>query len=255
MNKDFIIGLVVILVLVIIGTLYLFNKFRRVANEFKSVLGTTNILKGVQDIQRQKSEMPVALNGMNEIYLPQIERDFPDFNLDQFIEKANGDLLRTLNAIESQDVASLEDQVSPAFVEKAHNIVSDLISRGAIQHYDDIKIHRTVLSRYRKQPGHCIITLQSAVECFDYVTVDGKISNGSKDLKQQSRYEIDMINVQDLDKIKDAGVNLTDSSFGVHCPNCGAPVEGLGDTRCLYCGSPLHAIQIHSWYFSDFRRS
>lgn len=252
---EYVIVIAVILLGLAGGAFYAYTRVRRVTDRLASAMGAKSILDGLEQIQKDNSERPKSLNGMNDIYLPRIERDFPDFNLDQFIQKANSDLIKTLNAIESQDVDSLKGIVSVSFFEKAKNIVDDLKSQNIVQKYDDIRIHKTVLSRYRKEPGHCLITLQSSVEFFDYRMRDEKVIDGSNSLKSQVRYEVDMINIQDLNKIQLHSSTYTEGAFGMHCPNCGAPVSMLGVKHCEYCGSPLMEIQIHSWHFSDFRRS
>ena len=37
------------------------------------------------------------------------------------------------------------------------------------------------------------------------------------------------------------------------CPNCGAPVKGLGDLTCSYCGSNVKKVNLRNWEMASFK--
>lgn len=57
--------------------LYLRYRIRRFSNE---VFGTEDVRQVFENIETTEQEKPKSLNGMDMLYLPQIQKDFPDFN-------------------------------------------------------------------------------------------------------------------------------------------------------------------------------
>ena len=93
------------------------------------------------------------------------------------------------------------------------------------------------------------IIFQSAVEYYSYVTDEtGKITNGDKNLKTQTAYDISLVYIQDIDKVNEQKKDK--SSIGLNCPNCGAPIKNVGKKFCEYCGTGIKEINIYSWKFN-----
>ncbi len=57
--------------------LYIRYRIRRFSNE---VFGTEDVRQVFENIETTEQEKPKSLNGMDMLYLPQIQKDFPDFN-------------------------------------------------------------------------------------------------------------------------------------------------------------------------------
>ena len=95
-------------------------------------------------------------------------------------------------------------------------------------------------SCYEKE-GKCIITFQSAVEHFHYKEKDGNVVWGEKERKQQTKYNIELMYIQDEKLAK------LDNAVGTTCPNCGAPIISLGAMRCEYCGLAVTPVNLKVW--------
>ncbi len=111
--------------------------------------------------------------------------------------------------------------------------------------YEQIRIHQTEISNYEKKNGTCVITFQSAVEHYHYKEKAGKIIWGYKDRKLQTKYNMELLYVQD------AAQQTEGNAFGLNCPNCGAPMKGRGQQICEYCGSPVVPVDTREsggWY-------
>ena len=114
-----------------------------------------------------------------------------------------------------------------------------------------VKIHQTEIARYRKEAGRCIVTFQSAVESYHYVADASHVVRGSDRTLEQSRYNIDLVYIQNRDLAK----GNTDGALGITCPNCGAPITNLGAKFCEYCGAGVVELNVHAWSFENIEEA
>ena len=112
--------------------------------------------------------------------------------------------------------------------------------------FENIHIHRTEIHQYRKQKGRQSIVLQSAVEYIHALKENGKLIGGSEERKEQAKYNVELVYIQDQDMIE----NQEDAGLGLNCPNCGAPLPGLGAKKCIYCDTPIVEYNLRVWNFS-----
>ena len=66
-------------------------------------------------------------------------------------------------------------------------------------------------------------------------------------MKKQTRYTCKFIYVFDENKFKKDALVLT-----IRCPNCGAPLKGLGKIKCTYCGSDVDPINLKAWKMASY---
>lgn len=241
------IGLSIFAGVVVLGLIFFFyirGKIRSFSQEF---LGTKDIIEGFKNIEMEESQNPKSLNAMTSLYLPKIKKDFPEFQYDEMKVRALNVLTSYLLAIDSMNAALLSEG-SPELKEKLSNLITMHKGEGVRTHYKSVKVHRTEISDYRKASGRCILTFQMSCQYYTYqVDENGQIIGGNKDVLKQSRYNVDVIYIQDRDKV----TNEHDFAIGTNCPNCGAPLKGVGAKICEYCGTPLREVNIYAWNFSD----
>ncbi|MBR1862238.1 MAG: zinc ribbon domain-containing protein [Lachnospiraceae bacterium] len=256
MGGSFIPG-IIILIIILIGVLVVFRIIKKIAGATRDIAGTISdvaeLARAVKDSGVTKADMmeqpPKSVSGVTGIILPSINRDFPDFDYDEAKARAEAVLTSFLRAIAAKDPELLSEGYDE-LQSKLEMRIRELKDRDHTAFYDNIKIHRTEINQYNKSKGRCIITFQSAIEYLYYVRdMDGSVVAGNAEVKTQSKYNIDMIYVQD----RDAGENNYQAGIGVNCPNCGAPLKMLGAKTCAYCGSPVVELNIKSWNFSDVK--
>lgn len=244
--------IILILILVIIiaiycGISYIRNKARNVS---RALFGTSDITKAAEQMKQEYSTTPKSVSAMTSLLLPKIVSDFPDFQYDEMKERAENILICYLRAITDRQPALLQDGTTE-LKNQLTNHIQMLSARDLREHFDQIKVHRTEISQYRKTEGRCIITFQSALECYHYITnttnPSGTVKEGSQKYKYQTKYNVDLIYIQDRNRIE----HELDNALGVNCPNCGAPLSSLGAKVCEYCGTPVIEINIHAWSFSN----
>lgn len=199
-----------------------------------------------QAVKESLEEQPKSVSGMTSLMLPRITRDFPDFEYDEMRERTKNVLKSYLQAIEQKDVSILTD-VGDEVKQDARDFIYELNNNRRSRHFDSVKIHQIEIKNYNKTAGRCVITFELAVEYYDYITdTSGSLISGSKTSKHQTRFNIDLIYVQDREIVEQSGSN----ALGINCPNCGAPLKMLGAKTCQYCGTGIVDINLRAWVYN-----
>ncbi len=211
------------------------------------VYGTSDLSEALQK-SANEAEPIKSVSGMTNIYLPLIAEDFPDFNLEEFKNRTASLLTSALMAITREDVTHMlhaSDNLQEAINLRIHN---NQIS-GIKESYTSIQIHKIEISRYKKVSGTCIITLQCSIEYYYTKYQNGSLIQGSDKKLDQSKYDLQLIYIQDIEKLGSTTGNVFNS---ISCPNCGGNMTELGTKICAYCGSTLEEINIKAWEIDSF---
>lgn len=94
MNTGLLIQIIIIaavVILVVVAVLIVRNKIR---NFSRQMFGTDSLVEGYKNQTHEYNETPLSLHAMTDIYLPQILRDFPEFEYEAYKNKAES-LLRS----------------------------------------------------------------------------------------------------------------------------------------------------------------
>lgn len=235
-----IVFLVVVLAIVCaagIIALVVMSKIRRLS---RNMFGTDSLLEGLKAQEERIAETPKSLPGMTKIYLPQIQKDFPEFSLAEFTQRSESQLKEVLAAVENQDLALLTG-ASRELSRQVSLWIEDDKRQHVREQFQNIGIHQTVISRYEKSAGCCTIKFQSAVEYwYKKWNPEGK-TPGNAD-RVQARYEMEWMYVQDVEKLPQHI-----RAIGMNCPNCGAAIKNLGAKFCEYCGTAVEPISTRIW--------
>lgn len=246
-----IIGMIIILVLilVIIGWIYFFiRKAKRAVESFsREAFGTSDIMQGFKQVEQEYSLTPKSVSAMTSLYLPKIKKDFPEFHYDEMKVRAENVLTSYLLAVDRMSMGVLKEG-NQELKDKLSMRIEMLKGAGEREHFGSIKLHRTEITDYKKRNGTCIITFQTSLQYYHTrKDENGKILEGREDMLTQSKYNTDVIYIQDRELLKDE----RDLSLGINCPNCGAPISGTGSKVCQYCGTPVVELNIYAWTFSN----
>lgn len=240
-----VIGLAVVFVLV-----YLFKVIiNKLGEVFREPLEVYKAYKDNAPHIKELNDRPKSVSGMDSVYIPQIARDFPHLNIEEFRKKATDSLIEVFNSIERQKI-NKDTNLSKSLIVKTNEIIEDHKSQSIVEHFDDVNFHRTVISKYIKVPGKVQIVFQTALQFVRYtLDNDAKVVKGDKDFHKQTRYNITMEYVQDINKIEEI---TKGSTIGQNCPNCGAPITDLGRKRCQHCGTEVVEVNVKSWSIADY---
>ena len=229
-----------------IGILTMYkNVTRKLRSMSSQLFGTTDFVKGLKMAADVQAETPKSVSAMTRLMEPQIMRDFPEFSWEEFKHKAENMLTSALLAISANNPERLVD-ASDDIKKQVTNIVEDNRANNVGETYSDIEIHQTEIANYQKQNGKCVITIQSAVGYMYYKMQDGEVIAGDKKRKTQTKYNMELVYIQDTEEAK------LDNAVGTTCPQCGAPVKVLGAKYCEYCGSGIVPLNIRVWSLHKF---
>ena len=227
----FIITIVVIIIIILLIIFYLWYKMKRF---LKENFDAGNWREAFKNSEIKDETTPKSLSSMESIYESKIRRDFPSLNLNELRSEAENVILKTFNSIENKDNKVFKEagQVRQFIINKIED------AKSTDTHYSSCKVHRTVLNKYENKAGIATLTFQSS---FEYVKRVGNESH-----KIQSRMNTMFIYIVD-----DSKVSKREKTIGLNCPNCGAPLRGVGQRVCVYCGSGTEDIVKRTWVINN----
>ena len=80
---------IILLAAVLAGGIYLYLRIRKSIRLFSmATFGTEHLIEGIQGHKDKLATTPKSVSGMTGICLPQIQRDFPEFSLEEAVQKA-----------------------------------------------------------------------------------------------------------------------------------------------------------------------
>lgn len=250
--------IILAMILVIIGLIFfaaykVTKKVRSIKREVQAfsrqAFGTSNVLQGLKQVEQEYAATPKSVAGTTNLCLPRITKDFPDFNYEEMKGRAENVLLSYLAGLSHRSVSYLKDANSE-LKNSLENRIHAMEAAGKREYFDEPKIHRTEIAGYTKSAGRCTITFQSSIQYLHYLTdTSGNRVSGSDSVLEQSRYNVDLIYIQDREIVE----NDIDGLEGRNCPNCGAPLKHIGSKNCRYCGTPIVEYNIKVWTFSSVK--
>lgn len=244
MNSGYLL-LVVLAVLLAAGYLGYRKIKKKIEGFSREAFGTSSLTEGFARQADELAQTPKSVSGMTRIYGPQIQKDFPDFNLEEFKNKAENLLISALSAISERNLSLLKDSTEEVR-KQVENKIADNKRAGIREVYEQIQVHQTEIAAYVKRQGTCMITFQSAVGHLHYKEKDGTVIEGDRERLTQTKYNMELLYIQDVKQFSDG------NAAGTACPHCGAPITGLGLMQCEYCGLAVTPINIKVWNLHQF---
>lgn len=240
---------VLVLMLAVFGCIaYGVYRIKRAVRHFsREAFGTDSVKEGFARVEEEYISTPKSVSAMTSLYLPKIKREFPEFQYDEMKVRAENVLTSYLMAVSAGNPGLLKEG-SRELKDKLEMHITQLKGRGEKETFESIRLHRTEIADYKKRSGRCTITFQTSLQYKHTVTEEGgKLLAGNPAVLKQTRYNTDLVYIQDRNLVEDE----RDLSLGLNCPNCGAPVSGLGSKVCEYCGTPVVELNIYAWTFHD----
>lgn len=221
-------ALLAVILLIILVVLFFVRKY------MGPVAGVVSAIKDATD---EVQNTPKSLNGTEGIHTPKIKADFPEFDLalvKSYVKSFALDYFAAMTA----------GQVVVSKFEKncSHQLIDMMTAQAQDKNrYEQAKVHKVVVSDYRKSTYDVSVVFELAVE-YRY--------NGKS---QPSQYKYEVWYTYFLED----GAHQELSSM--KCPHCGAPIEKVDRSYCPYCEYPLdvheEAIVIDRiWKITDIKK-
>lgn len=229
--------LLVVLILIVITYIVYLNIKKKFSLFLSEYFGVSSFKKALELTDAINENTPKSLSGMETVALPLIREDFPNLNINELksmSEKTIIDYLGMLEKKEVKNVPLVSDKVMAYIISQ----VEDFSDTDNI-HFDSIKVHRTVLSKYENKNGIATMYFVTGLEyCYR--------KNDEPQKKVQDRFKTEFIYIIDADKVKG---NV--KAIGLNCPNCGAPIKSIGHKTCDYCGAGVIDIVKRNWILNS----
>lgn len=174
--------------------------------------------------QVREENTPRSLAGMENVLLPSILKDFPEYNSALIADRVRADARLYYESAAAGKVL-FEEGISAALRESM--TFPEDVAGGII-------VHRVSLSDYDGRSRDRMITYQAACQ---YDDESGTHHQTRLKLKYLAAYNDDF--AQEIRVIK--------------CPNCGAPVPTVGDKVCRYCGAALKTSVGLCWVLTEVK--
>lgn len=229
--KIALIGLAIIILLIVCVFIYLKVKLKGTLKEF---FNADSLREAFNNSGIQDQDTPKSLSSMESIYSSKIKKDFPNLNINELKAKAESVIEKAFDGIEQRDKDTFKElgRINTFIVSRIDE------ANNTNTHYSACKVHRTVINRYENHSGVATIYFQSS---FEYIR---KV--GENQRKIQSRMNTEFIYIVDESK-----VSKKEKTIGLNCPNCGAPLKGVGQRVCKYCGSGTEDIVKRTWAINN----
>ena len=234
----------IIVLAIALGVLFIRHKLNSVTRDYlgMNLKETSDLIKkGLQD----EVSTPKSISNVSAMYKPQLERDFPEMSYERFLEMANSALMSILTAIEKESTSELT-LATDALKEKVYNIISDNHNKGLVEHFDNIKIHRTAVADYKSGTDTATAVFEVSFESLHFY--EGKKNKVPENVTQMAA----SVTFSYGREFAEDSSTLT---FSHNCPNCGAPVYSVGGRmmQCKYCGTGVTQDIHRSWLVSSYK--
>ena len=145
-----------IIALVIYGNLK--NAFRKLGFNVNSISDMTDEMAR---IKREDSTRARSISGMTDLLLPQIRRDFPEFNVNELYAMTESSLRKIFNSIEEKNKDYVKDM--PLIRNSVSNIIDDYENAAITVQYDDVEFHKFAISKYERKDGVATVTVTASI--------------------------------------------------------------------------------------------
>ena len=222
--------LIALLTFLITIILYFYIKLKIFA---KKNADTFNLSKFYNEYHADNVDTPRSISSMEPVAAPDIQKDYPNLNINELKSNAEKAILNILMAVEAKNTTYLSGY-NPKIIAFTNTKINN--NKNKTIKYEDIKFHRTAINRYIKETSTIIF-----VTTYEYTLISNK-----KKTKIQDRIKTEYT----YNKSRSYKNQYT---LGLNCPNCGATITDELHHKCEYCGATALDIETSPWQLNNIR--
>lgn len=192
------------------------------AQEVRNIISTAGTIQEM--VSSEEEIKPKSIGGATNVYLKQIERDFPDFH-NSDAEVALKTFLTEYLGIQYEGKGGF----TKSSVDKG---IIDLIEKQNNTDIKNIDFNKFSISGYKKSDEYATITYQVS------------IGYDENQRRIETRYKIDYT-------LRLANNNI--ATKAMICPNCGGAIESTSEVKCPYCDTKIIRDTIFNWIFTSIK--
>lgn len=231
---------------IIVGAIYL--KVRSVVGPV-GMKELAEVAKSAKSIEQQEYSRVKDVSGITKLLEPVIIRDFHDFNKEYLFSKVEKNLRKIFTAIEEKSLDDIKNDDDLIYMYSGiRDKIKDIKDNNVNIKYDDVQFHSHSIKEYSKRDGKATLTLSTTLGYYYSNDGDKMIKKHLQGLRKETRYTTQFVYVYDETKFK-----YNQKAITISCPNCGAPLNKLGEGNCQYCGTYIKPINLKGWYMVSYK--
>ena len=235
-----VIGIIVLTVVIIVAVIK--HKLNSLTRQYLGMnLGDTADL--IKNGIAEEATTPKAISNLSAVYKPKLMRDFPNMTYGQFEETAKNTLISVLSSIQAGNIDAL---LSPTenLRKKVGGIINANSAANAVEHFENIKIHRVSIADYRSTKETAEAVFELSFQCNHFID-NGKSTKTEDTLAQMAAKVVLIYGADEYEN--------QSSVLSHNCPNCGAPIQAVGSNKsCPYCGTGITEASVRCWLADSF---
>lgn len=233
----------IIVLAIFLGAMFIKHKLNSATKKYLGMsLGQTADL--ISNGLREENSTPKAISNVSAMYKPKLMWDFPDMTYERFLEMANTALTSILTAIEKESTGGIEN-ATDTLKSQVYDRICDNHDRKLVEHFDDIKLHRTGIADYKTTSDTATAVFEISFQCVHYFEGRDKLPDHPSQLAASVTLSYGREFAEDSRSL----------TYSHNCPNCGAPVYSVGGKmmKCTYCGTGISEEIYKSWLVSAYK--
>ena len=136
-----------IIVGIAIVALIVYSKIKScIPKELQDVATINNVISSGAELAKQVESTPKHASGITNYLIPQITKDFSDFNVNEFYSIVEANLKTVFNILENKDLSLITNDLEP-LRENLTQTVKDLKDNDINIRYGDVKFHSHALRK------------------------------------------------------------------------------------------------------------
>ena len=171
-----------------------------------------------------------------EISDDEVKKIIPNFNKKEFINDRYNDFVIIQNAWMNFDYDTLRNMLTDELYNQYEMQLDTLKVKNEKNVMNGFEFKDAMITDIEKESEKVTLTLEIAVSFYDYITQNGRVVRGNKNVMINQHYKMTFV------------CNIDNYKASV-CPNCGATLDNSASNICTYCGSVVTSLS-NKWVLS-----